>query len=176
MKPVMKQVKPIPFLLVLFSLLFLLASPMLSANDANPAKKAKPPVPVIAYEVAERSLPVNLSALGRLVSNQSVNVSANVNDVVTAIHFKDAQQVKKGQLLVELNSAEQKALLEEAKAVQAEAKRQYNRVKEIELSGNVTRSLVDERYRQWKTAAAQTKVIQAQLAKRVIYAPFSCLS
>ncbi|WP_223260882.1 efflux RND transporter periplasmic adaptor subunit [Hydrogenovibrio crunogenus] len=130
-------------------------------------------VPVIAYSVKPVKIPVDLEVLGTLHAKESVDITANVTEIVQAIHFKDGEKVRKSQLLVELNSQEELALLEEAKEATEEAKRQYDRVKEIEGRGSVTRSLIDERYRLWKTSEAKRKVIQAQLADRRIYAPFS---
>ncbi|MDG4811429.1 efflux RND transporter periplasmic adaptor subunit [Hydrogenovibrio sp. 3SP14C1] len=146
------------------------------ADDAKPVKpmnSASKAVPVIAYSVKPVSIPVNLKVLGTLHAKESVDITANVTEIVQAIHFKDGQKVRKSQLLVELNSQEELALLEEAKEATEEAKRQYKRVKEIEGRGSVTRSLIDERYRLWKTTEAKRKVIQAQLADRRIYAPFA---
>lgn len=155
------------FLATLFTTVFTL--PAAVADVA----KAKPPVPIVAYDVRPVALPMSLELLGKLESNDSVDIAANVTERVKAIHFKDGQRVRKSQLLVELTSDEEFALLEETKESAAEAKRQYDRVKEIEGRGTVTRSLIDERYRQWKTAEAKRKVIQAQIADRRIYAPFA---
>lgn len=158
------------------ALLFLatcLSASAVWASDAPVQKAKKPPVPVIAYEVKPIAIPVHLQVLGRLESKESVDITANVTERVKALHFKDGEFVRKSQLLVELNAEEEFALLEEAKEAAEEAKRQYDRVKEIEGRGTVTRSLIDERYRQWKTAEAKRKVIQAQIADRRIYAPFA---
>lgn len=158
------------------ALLFLatcLSASAVWASDAPVQKTKKPPVPVIAYEVKPIAIPVHLQVLGRLESKESVDITANVSERVKALHFKDGEFVRKSQLLVELNAEEEFALLEEAKEAAEEAKRQYDRVKEIEGRGTVTRSLIDERYRQWKTAEAKRKVIQAQIADRRIYAPFA---
>ncbi len=161
---------------VLLFLVSCLSASAVWANEApmKEAKKAKkPPVPIIAYDVKRITIPVDLQVLGRLESKESVDIAANVTERVKALHFSDGEQVRKSQLLVELNAEEEFALLEEANEAAEEAKRQYDRVKEIEGRGTVTRSLVDERYRQWKTAEAKRKVIQAQIADRRIYAPFA---
>lgn len=154
------------------------ASNASSSAQAPAPTKQKPkwkskPASVIAYRVVPLAIPVDIEVLGALQSNAAVNITANVTETVTKLHFEDGQQVKKGQLLVTLNSREEAALQEEAKEIAEEAKRQYDRVKEIEGRGTVTRSLVDERYRQWKAAEAKQKVIAAQLADRRLYAPFS---
>lgn len=134
---------------------------------------AKPPVEVIAYQIMQTSQPQVIKALGSLQAKQSIDISANVTETIQAIHFKEGQTVRKSQLLLELNSNEELALLEEAKALAEEAKRQYRRVKDVEGRGSVTRSLIDEKYREWQTAVAKRKVIEAQVADRRIYAPFA---
>ncbi|QBZ84044.1 Multidrug resistance protein MdtA [Hydrogenovibrio crunogenus] len=158
-----------------YAWLFLMTSSVLADElKSTPSISSKSQaVPVIAYSVKPVKIPVDLEVLGTLHAKESVDITANVTEIVQAIHFKDGEKVRKSQLLVELNSQEELALLEEAKEATEEAKRQYDRVKEIEGRGSVTRSLIDERYRLWKTSEAKRKVIQAQLADRRIYAPFS---
>ncbi|BBP42328.1 efflux RND transporter periplasmic adaptor subunit [Thiosulfativibrio zosterae] len=132
----------------------------------------KPPVAVIAYQVTPITQTATLNALGRLQAKQSVDLAATVTERIQSMSFSEGQSVKKGQLLIELDAQEENAQLEEAKALAAEAQRQYQRVKDIENKGSVTQSMIDEKYRQWQTAQAQIKVIEARLADRRIIAPF----
>ncbi|MDA3834873.1 MAG: efflux RND transporter periplasmic adaptor subunit [Spirochaetales bacterium] len=132
----------------------------------------KPPISVIAYQVQRINQPQHIKALGNLQANQAIQISANVTENIQAIHFKDGQNVRKNQLLIELNNLEELALLAQADALTDEAKTQYQRVKDVLGRGSVTRSLVDEKQSIWQAAAANRKVIQAQLADRKIIAPF----
>lgn len=158
---------------VLFALKWVLLVVGFNGSQSVLAATEKPPVPVIAYEVVTTQLPVELKLLGSLQAKASVDIVAKATDVISAMHFEDGEKVSKRALLVEQNAQEELALLEEAKALEAEAKRQYDRVKVIEGKGSVTESLVDERFRLWKTAEAKSKVIQAQVSDRRIYAPFA---
>lgn len=141
--------------------------------SVNAVAAEKKPVEVIAYQVKPVAVQQNLRALGSLQAKDSVNIAASVSDILKTLYFKDGQLVRKSQLLVELNSQEQLTLLEEAKEVAEEAKRQYDRVKEVEGRGNVTKALVDQHYSDWKAAVAKRKVIEAQIADRRLYAPFA---
>lgn len=156
----------------LFSTAFMFFSIWLTASIV-PAQAAKPPIEIIAFKVPKIAQPQAIQVLGQLQAKQSVDLSANVTDTIQAIHFKEGETVRQSQLLVELNSAEELARLEEAKALAEEAWLQYKRVKEVVGRGSVTESMVDEKYREWQTAVAQRKVIQAQVADRRIYAPFT---
>lgn len=133
---------------------------------------AKPPLEVIGYQLAFEPHSQTLNLLGHLQAKKSILISANTTEIVEKIHFKEGQKVEKNEPLIELNSQEEKALLEVAKVAVDETKRQYDRVKGIEGRGSVTRALIDEKYSEWQTALANRKVIESRLKDRQIIAPF----
>jgi membrane fusion protein (multidrug efflux system) len=114
-----------------------------------------------------------IEALGTLRANESVALTASVTETLTLLHFDDGDRVEQGAILAEMTSAEEHALLEEAKALVAEAERQYRRVKSLEAQGTAARSLLDERRRQWQTAQARLIAIESRLSDRLIKAPFA---
>ncbi|MEJ2619042.1 MAG: efflux RND transporter periplasmic adaptor subunit [Candidatus Thiodiazotropha sp.] len=132
----------------------------------------KPPPWVILAEVREDDFVEKIEALGTLKANESVELTVNVTESVTAIHFNDGQLVSKGQVLVEMTSREEHALLEEARANLNEAKRQFKRVKRLESRGIEAQSLLDQRRRELDTAKARLAAIESRLADRLITAPF----
>ena len=77
-----------------------------------------------------------------------------MTETVSAIYFDDGQRVEQGQLLVEMTSAEEHALIEEGRARVAEAERQYERVKSLAGQRSASESLLDERRRDLDTARA----------------------
>jgi membrane fusion protein (multidrug efflux system) len=127
---------------------------------------------VIVAEVGLRPLADRVEALGTLKAKESVTITATVSDVITTIHFDDGQRVKRGEVLVELNSAEQQALLEEATARLGEAERQYERVKSLVTQRSASESLLDERRRDVETTRALVVALRSRLADRLIRAPF----
>ncbi len=128
---------------------------------------------VIVAEVRTDQLVDRVEALGTLRANESVTLTAAVTETVTAIGFDDGDRVAAGQVLVEMTSAEEHALLEEARATVGEARRQYQRVKSLANQGTAARSLLDERRRQWETARARLAAIESRLADRLVKAPFA---
>ncbi len=131
------------------------------------------PVPeVILAEAKATEFIDRIEALGTLKANESVQLTVNVTETVTAIHFDDGQRVEKGQTLVEMTSREEHALLEEARANLDEAVRQFNRVKQLESQGIEAQSLLDQRRREVDTARARLAAIESRLADRLIKAPF----
>ncbi|MET0071273.1 MAG: efflux RND transporter periplasmic adaptor subunit [Candidatus Thiodiazotropha sp.] len=135
---------------------------------------AEKPAPlVIIAKVTEEEFIERIEALGTLKANESVELTVNVTETVTAIHFDDGERVEAGQVLVEMTSREEHALLQEARANLNEAKRQFNRVSRLESQGIEAQSLLDQRRREVDTARARLAAIESRLADRLIAAPFA---
>jgi membrane fusion protein (multidrug efflux system) len=129
-------------------------------------------VPVIAAEAQVMALAERIEALGTLTANESVSITSNVTETISVVHFDDGQRVREGDLLVEMTSAEEHALLKEAQARAAEAERQYDRVSSLARQRSASESLLDERKRDLDTARANLVALESRLADRVVKAPF----
>ncbi|MEW8505853.1 MAG: efflux RND transporter periplasmic adaptor subunit [Candidatus Thiodiazotropha sp.] len=151
-------------------LLLMLLLPFMAASGWS---AEKPPPLVIIAEVTEEEFIERIEALGTLKANESVELTVNVTETVTAIHFDDGERVESGQVLVEMTNREEHALLQEARATLNEAKRQFNRVSRLESKGIEAQSLLDQRRREVDTARARLAAIESRLADRLITAPFS---
>ncbi len=150
---------------IVLTALLLLAT-AIRAQDASP--------PPVIVAVAETKLVVDrVEALGTLRANESVTLTANVTESVTAIHFDDGERVEKGDVLVEMTSGEEHALLEEAQATVEEAKSQYDRFVQLSKQGSVSEAVLDTARREWQTAKARLEAIRSQLDDRLVSAPFS---
>jgi membrane fusion protein (multidrug efflux system) len=145
---------------------------LLLLATAIPAQDASPP-PVIVAVAETKSVVDRVEALGTLRANESVTLTANVTESVTAIHFDDGERVEKGDVLVEMTSGEEHALLEEAQATVEEAKSQYDRNVQLSKQGSVSEAVLDTARRVWQTAKARLEAIRSQLDDRLVSAPFS---
>ncbi|MFD2111239.1 efflux RND transporter periplasmic adaptor subunit [Thiorhodococcus fuscus] len=130
-------------------------------------------VVVMVAEVQRQTLAEPVEALGTLQANESVAITSNVTETISALHFDDGQRVRAGDLLVEMTNAEEHALLEEARVRAAEAERQFRRVKSLVAQGSASESLLDERRRDLDAARAMLVALESRLADRVIKAPFN---
>ena len=104
-------------------------------NDSNAAVKAKgrgASVPlVIADTLKVETVPVWLEAQGCALANESVDLSVSVQEKVKEIHFDDGKTVKKGDLLLVLESDTEDAELKQAEIDCAEAKRELERTESL---------------------------------------------
>src|SRR5690606_30901560 len=110
--------------------------------------------------------------LGTLQANESVELSATVTERVTAIHFDSGQRVNKGTLLLEMDAAEEKALLAEQQSVLEEAKRQVERLKPLMERGAASQSAMDQAKLDLQTAKSRIAAIESRIQERRIVAPF----
>jgi membrane fusion protein, multidrug efflux system len=145
----------------------------LTAACLAAAQPAMPPTAVIVERVSVQQLADPLEALGTLRANETVRVTATVSDIVARINFADGQWVDAGDVLVELASAEEAALLAEARSLAEEAERQHERIARLVEQGNAPVAQLDERRRQWQAAEARASAVQSRLHDRTIRAPFS---
>lgn len=76
-------------------------------------------VAVDAAAVARQDVPVYLSGLGTIQAFYTVKVTAQVNGELTKVAFHEGQQVKRGQLLAQIDPRPFQASLDEARAALA---------------------------------------------------------
>ncbi|MBX2834933.1 MAG: efflux RND transporter periplasmic adaptor subunit [Micavibrio sp.] len=128
--------------------------------------------PVIVSVVEEKPFADEVEALGTLYANESVNLTSTVTELVTKINFEDNQKVTQGDILVEMDAAEELAELEEQKSFLNEAQRQVNRLAPLIKQGAASKSVLDESKREVLAAQARINAIQSRIDQRVIQAPF----
>ncbi|UUA74093.1 efflux RND transporter periplasmic adaptor subunit [Cellvibrio sp. QJXJ] len=143
---------------------------MLTAN-AQPAASAATEVIVQAASTAQ--LTTTIEALGDLRANETITLTSNETKKITRINFDDGQRVEKGQILVEMTSREESALLEEARFNTDEAKKQLDRVRELAKRGAASQSELDQRIREFEAARARYNATESRLKDLVLLAPFS---
>ena len=132
-----------------------------------------PPLGVVAEPAQLIEISDQLEALGTTKANEDVAITVSVAELVKKIHFHSGQRVKKGQILLELESREEQALYEEIKHTVDEAKSQLNRIRAVAKRGDASQSLLDEKQREYNVAQARLSAIQSRLDDRIIRAPFS---
>jgi multidrug efflux system membrane fusion protein len=75
-----------------------------------------PLVPVTASTAASKDVPIELRPIGNVESFASIPVKAQVNGELVAIHFKEGQDVQKGELLFEIDRRPYEQALRQAEA------------------------------------------------------------
>jgi len=156
-------------LMVLISLIIYLTWPEKKAEQSGYKRViAVKMTPVISTDFVE-----SVEAVGTASANEQVKITSENSNLVDEVYFSDGQQVKKGDLLVKLNSQEENAKVIELSANLLESQAHLKRLLDL-LSNKVTSvALVEEQVAKTKVIEAQLLSAQARLNDTSISAPFS---
>jgi membrane fusion protein, multidrug efflux system len=112
------------------------------------------------------------SAVGTLVAYRAVTMSAEIGGAVRQIAFDSGQAVKKGALLVKLDTSTEEAQLASARAEAALAKTTLLRARTLRQSEANTQADLDAADAKVKQTDAAVQQLEATIAKKTIRAPF----
>ena len=132
-----------------------------------------PPVAVVVAPVRSERLSFEIEALGTARANESVDVTAKVANQVTAIRFTEGQQVRKGDVLVELDGTQAGADLAVAEAALAESRSQYQRSRELYTTRVLSESQIEQIEATFKANEARVAAARSRVGDTVIRAPFA---
>lgn len=106
--------------LALFVILFVVFSICSCGDRKEKDKKGvgmeKPSLPVTVTIVEEKHVPVEIEGTGHVKSGHSVDVRPRVSGQLDSVHFKEGQNVSKGDLLFSIDPAPFKARVDQALA------------------------------------------------------------
>ncbi len=157
----------------LLFLLFSLPTPVLLVAALSYGDNTSSALPVIVAPVRQAlEFSDTIEALGTTRANESVELTTNVTETVSAINFDDGQRVKKGDLLVVLEKSEEEAELIAARAVLDERRAAFERANDLEKKQAMSTAMLKEREALLKQSEGNIKAIQARIADRLIKAPF----
>jgi membrane fusion protein (multidrug efflux system) len=145
----------------------------ISAAIAAGESYAPPPDAVTTIVAKRENWPSTLDVIGTAQAIQGVTVSADLPGTVAKINFESGQAVHAGDLLIELDTRQERAQLAAAEAQRDWARINFNRSKELVKQGVLAQTEYDNTIEQQKSAEAQVGEIQATIDKKTIRAPFT---
>ena len=132
------------------------------------------PATSVTTVVAKRETwPSTLSVIGTAAAIQGVTIGADLPGTVDKIHFESGQPVHEGDILVELDTRQERAQLANYEAQRELAHIQYGRSEQLVKAGVISKSEFDNAAAQQKATDAQVNDIKAAIARKTIHAPFS---
>ena len=131
-----------------FAVPFALSVALLAAAGCGvgeaPATPAEVEVPVRLADVGKLPLDVSLRAVGVVAPRDDVRLSFKAPGIVAAVHVREGDEVRAGQLLAELEQAEMDAALRQARAGAAKAQRDLDRARALFADGVATEEQVQD--------------------------------
>jgi len=151
MKHAAEQVRSSIFFFSLTAILFLSGCGNQGQPQAASSAAGRPPAPVVVASVEQRDIPVQISAIGNVEAYQTVLIRSQVNGQIQKIFFREGEDVRKDQLLFQLDKRPFQADLEKAigqmKHDQAQAENsriQAERYSGLEKEGVVSHEQADQ--------------------------------
>jgi membrane fusion protein (multidrug efflux system) len=171
------KIKTISITLITLSLLGLIGY-RITKNSAESEKNdkkgdKKPPLSVIAIVVSSKDFSNAISLSGSIEANENVEIRSEVSGIVEKISFSEGTNVSKGQILLKVNDIELRAQLSQAFTKQKLASENERRAKLLLQKEAISQEEYDIASAEFRSLKAQTQLIQAQIAKTTIRAPFS---
>ena len=130
-------------------------------------------IPVVVVPARVERLQVEIEALGTARANESVDITSKVSNLVTAIRFAEGQQVRKGEVLVELDGEQARADLAVADAALKESASQYKRSRELYDTKVLSDAQIEQIEATFSANQARVAAARSRLNDTVIRAPFS---
>lgn len=147
-------------------------------KKADPKKKdsvqQKPRgLPVKAIKVSFSSLTDEVTAVGSLISDESVVIRPEIDGRITKIHFQEGQNIKKNSTLISLDNSEYLAQLDAVKAELKTESKRLERSLDLLKDGFISKEALDIQRGKIDILKARVMEAESRLSKTKIIAPFS---
>ncbi|NOU48731.1 MAG: efflux RND transporter periplasmic adaptor subunit [Bacteroidales bacterium] len=161
----MSDIRNIFFLFVVFGLF--------SCEPKTNKIKEKPVVTVDVIIAEAIDLPTNIEVNGSALSEEMIELHPEISGRLTYLNMPDGADIVKGTLLSKINDAELQAELKQLQAQLELAVKTENRLKTLLQMNGVNQSDYDAALNQLTSISANISILEAQIEKTEIRAPFS---
>ncbi len=170
------KIKTLVYSLLLIGLVGLIGYRITKNSDSKGPKdkgKEEQPITVSGSVIRLQTFDNNLSLSGSIEANEQVEIRSEVSGIVKNIYFQEGSNVSKGQILFKVNDIELKAQLTQAKTKESLASENERRAKLLLQKEAISQEEYDVARADLQSAKAQSQLIQAQIEKTSVRAPFS---
>ena len=145
----------------------------IQAAIAEGASFQMPPEAVTTIVAQQIEWPATLSAIGSVAAVQGVVVSADLSGTVDRVAFDSGKAVRQGEVLVELDTRQERAQLAAAEAQRDLARTNFDRMQGLLKDNVISRAEYDSATADDKQSEARAGEIRAAIQRKRITAPFS---
>lgn len=132
-----------------------------------------PPEAVTTVVARQETWDATLNAIGSVAAVQGVTVSADLPGIIETISFESGQNVAKGDVLVRLDTRQERAQLAAAEAQRELARLALDRNRGLAATGVVAQANFDQANAEFRSAEARVGEIRATIERKTIRAPFA---
>lgn len=114
-----------------------------------------------------------LAISGSIEANEQIDLRSEISGIIEHIYFEEGSNVQQGQVLFKVNDIELRADLAKAKTAENLASENQRRAKLLLEKEAISQEEFDIASADYYSTKAQTQLIQAQLSKTSVRAPFA---
>ncbi|HEY8993099.1 MAG TPA: efflux RND transporter periplasmic adaptor subunit [Lacunisphaera sp.] len=159
-------------ILVITAMLWPALRPSAKPEKAAAAKPARAALPVHTVTIQFQALEESVAATGTVRAEESIDVQPEVSGKLLKIFFQEGTVVRAGELLARINDSELRATYQRAVYRRELASLKVRRVSQLVANGGVTQQEYDIAVSELNVLEAEVSLIDAQLARTEIRAPF----
>lgn len=137
------------------------------------ATMKQPPATVSTVTVEPQTWQPGIDAVGTVSARQGVDVAVETSGTVKTINFKANQNVREGDLLVQLDDEVERADLASAESALKLAKENLKRAQQLAAQGVSATSSLESAQSNEQQAQSQVEKLKAVLDQKQLRAPFS---
>lgn len=170
--------RPLPLILILAILVIAIAGYFYWQHRQQQAAAPQgfPPTVIAATEVQQENWLPTLRSVGSLVATNGINLSTEVNGIVSEIIFTSGQPIEQGQIMVKLEDSVDVAALDALRAERKLSEIKFARSKDLLKKRVVSKSEYDEAQAGFDAATARVKQQESVIKRKIIRAPFTGLA
>jgi membrane fusion protein, multidrug efflux system len=157
--------------LLIFLLLFVIV--FSSCKHKTEKVRERPLVQVDVIVAQKVHFKSTIEVNGEVLSQESIDLHPEINGRLTYLNIPDGASVKAGTVLAKINDADLVAQLEQQKIQYDLATKTEQRLRELLKVNGINQADYDAALSQVNTAAANIKVLNAQIDKSIVRAPFN---
>lgn len=159
-----------------FAILGLLAYPKIEPLISNPSQQESQMQSSVqkaeSIVVSPQNLQRKISTTGSLIANETVNLNSETSGKITDIYLEEGKPVQEGDLLLKINDSELQAQLKRAEYRFELASQREERQKKLLEKGGISQEDYDATLNEVNVLKSEIDLIEAQIAKTEIRAPF----
>ena len=148
------------------------ATPSAQLRDGGKRSVGSAALHVSAITLVPSPLTEKITATGTLRADEAVELQPETNGKIVSINFKEGTTVRRGELLIKLNDAELQATLQRTSSRRDLAEIKERRLAQLVASKSVNQQDYDAAASELSVQRAEVALVEAQLAKCEIRAPF----
>ena len=137
------------------------------------ATMQQPPQTVSAAKVEAKTWTPSISAIGTAKAANGVELAFEIAGIVSEIKFKANQNVKQGEVLVQLDDTVERADIQDVQANVKTAESSFERAKTLSTRGYGTEANLDQASALLAAARSRLARLQATIEQKALKAPFS---